>query len=173
MNETTAVEIKQSSKLDFVPVEIIQQFLSLQGLKITHSRIEILRENLFTREFENITFLDLSSNGIQQVLNAFKNLPKLRWIIVASNSIETLIYRVLKNNKKLEVIDLQGNKIKMLNIKLFLNLARLQVVDLRDNECADKLLNHEDINQKSIHALSKCYKNCQEDRKCFQDYESF
>jgi hypothetical protein len=55
-------------------------------------------------------------------------------VILANNSIETLIYRVFKNNKKLEVIDLQGNKIKMLNIKLFLNLAELQVVDFRDNE---------------------------------------
>jgi Leucine-rich repeat (LRR) protein len=167
LNETTAVEIKQSPKLDFVPVEITQQFPSLQGLKITHSKLEILRENLFTRQFENITFLDLSSNGIQQVFDAFKNLPKLRWIILASNSIETLIHRVFKNNKKLEVIDLQENKIKMLNIKLLLNLAKLQVVNFGENQCADSLLYREDINQKSRHVLSKCYNNCEKDRKCF------
>jgi Leucine-rich repeat (LRR) protein len=167
LKQTTAVEIKQSPKFDFVPVEIIQQFRSLQGLKITFSRIEILRENLFTLQFENITYLDLSSNGIQQVFEAFKHLPELRWIILANNSIETLIYRVFKNNKKLEVIDLQDNKIKMINVKLFLNLADLQVLNLQENECANNLLYREDINEKSNHLLSKCHKNCQDDRKCF------
>ncbi len=167
LKETTAVEIKQSTKLDFVPVEISQQFPSLQGLKITHSKLEILRENLFTRDLENITYLDLSSNGIQQVFDAFKILPGLRWVILANNSIETLIYRIFKNNKKLEVIDLQENKIKMINIKLFLNLAELQVVNFRDNECAKKLLICENCYEKSRQKLSKCFKSCQDDRKCF------
>jgi Leucine-rich repeat (LRR) protein len=167
LKETTAVEIRQSPKLDFVPVEIIQKFPSLQELKITLSKLETLRENLFTREFENITYLDLSSNGIRQVFGAFKNLSKLRWIILANNSIETLIHRVFKNNKKLEVIGLQENKIKMINIKLFLNLAGLQIVDFRENECADNLLICENCYEKSRQKLSKCLKNCQEDRKCF------
>jgi Leucine-rich repeat (LRR) protein len=167
LRDTSAVEIKQSPKLDFVPVEMVERFPSLQGLKITYSKLEILRENLFTREFENITYLDLSSNGIQQVFDAFKNLPKLRWIVLAKNSIETLIHRVFKNNKELEVIDLQENQIQMLNLKLFLNMAELQIVNFRDNQCADNLLYREAINQKSKHLLSKCYKNCQDDRKCF------
>ncbi len=167
LKETTAVEIRQCPKLDFVPVEMLQKFPSLQGLKITHSKIEILRENLFIRQFENITYLDLSSNGIQQVFDAFKNIPGLRWIILANNSIETLIYRIFKNNKKLEVIDLQENKIKMTNIKLFLNLARLQIVDFRENECAKKLLICENCYEKSRQKLSKCLKNCEEDRQCF------
>jgi Leucine-rich repeat (LRR) protein len=165
--ETTAVEIKQSPKFDFVPVEISQQFPSLQGLKIRHSRIEILRENLFTRKFENIIFLYLSSNGIQQVFDAFKNLPKLRWVILANNSIETLNYRVFKNNKKLEVIDLQENKIKMLNIKLFLNMAGLQVLNFQGNQCGNKLFFGDTIYEKSRQKLSKCFKNCEKDRKCF------
>jgi Leucine-rich repeat (LRR) protein len=169
LKETTAVEIKKSSELDFVPVEMSQKFPSLRGLKlkITYSKIEILRENLFTRQFVNITYLDLSSNGIQKVFDAFKNLQELRWIILANNSIETLIYRVFKNNKKLEVIDLQKNKIKMINIKLFLNLAELQVVNFRGNECADKSLFGDTIYEKSRQKLSNCFKNCQEDRKCF------
>jgi Leucine-rich repeat (LRR) protein len=167
LKETTAVEIKQSPKLDFVPVEMIQKFPSLQGLKITFLKLEILRENFFNREFENITYLDLSSNRIQQVFGAFKSLPELRWIILANNSIETIIYRVFKNNKKLEVIDLQENKIKMINIKLFLNLAELQVVDFRENECANELFVCENCYEKSRKKLSKCFKNCQEDRKCF------
>jgi Leucine-rich repeat (LRR) protein len=167
LKETTAVEIRRSPKLDFVPVEISQQFPSLQGLKITHSRIEILRENLFTREFENITYLDLSSNGIQQVFSAFKNLPKLRWIILSNNSIESLIHRVFKNNKKLEVIDLQRNNIKILNLKLFLNLAGLQIVNFQDNECANEFLLGDTIYEKSRQKLSKCFKSCHDDRKCF------
>jgi Leucine-rich repeat (LRR) protein len=101
------------------------------------------------------------------VFRAFKNLQELRWIILANNSIETQIYRVFKNNKKLEVIDLQKNKIKMINVKLFLNLAALQVVNFRNNECSDNLLYREDIKEKSSQKFSKCFKNCQEDRKCF------
>jgi Leucine-rich repeat (LRR) protein len=166
LKETTAVEIKQSPNLDFVPVEMILKFPSLLGLKITHSKIEILRENLFTREFENITYLDMSSNGIQQVFSAFKNLPKLRWVILSKNSIETIIYRVFKNNKKLEVIDLQGNKIKMINKKLFLNLAGLQIVNFRKNKCATNLLYRDGIYEKSKQKLSKCFKNCEKNRKC-------
>jgi Leucine-rich repeat (LRR) protein len=55
----------------------------------------------------------------------------------------------------------------MINVKLFLNLARLQVVNFQGNQCANNLLYREDINEKSNHLLSKCYKNCQDDRKCF------
>ncbi len=167
LKEATAVEIRRSPKLDFVPVEMILKFPSLQGLKITDSKLEILRENLFTRQLENITYLDLSSNGIQQVIEAFKNVPELRWIILANNSIETLIYRVFKNNKKLEVIDLQENKIKMLNLKLLLNLAGLKILDFRGNVCADEFLLCDNIYEKSREKSSKCFKNCQEDRKCF------
>ncbi len=125
-----------------------------------YSKIEILRVNFFTTEFKNITYLDLSSNGIQQVFNAFQNLPELRWIVLANNSIDSLLYRVFKNNKKLEVIDLQENKIKVLNLKLFLNMAMLQIVNFRNNECANNILYREDINEKSKDVLSKCYKNC-------------
>jgi Leucine-rich repeat (LRR) protein len=46
-------------------------------------------------------------------------------------------------------------------------LAALQVLDFRGNECADEFLLCDTVYEKSRQKFSKCFKNCEEDRKCF------
>jgi Leucine-rich repeat (LRR) protein len=167
--ETTAVQFVNSPVVNFIPVEMFDQFPSLNGLQIDESTIPILKNELFTTECEKIEFLDLDYNEIEVIEPlAFRHLMNLKWVGLDGNLVKSLNDQIFAFNIHLTSISFWLNNIEMINKKLFIYLNELKVVDLEDNECADNYINCASdycipyINEK----FQRCFQNCGSNEKC-------
>jgi Leucine-rich repeat (LRR) protein len=164
-NETTGVLFSLCYDIEFVPTQIFKKFPSADTLGIKRSYIPVLKNNLFTSEFDKIKYLMLPLNEIKTIEpEAFQHLTKLKFIDLSFNKIEALKSNIFKKNLRLESILLNNNQIKMLNTNLFHNLAKLVNLNFKRNECADRVNAYEFKNLRR--ELSICYKNCESDDEC-------
>jgi Leucine-rich repeat (LRR) protein len=136
--------------IDFIPLEIFQEFPNLKLLFIRLSNLPIIKANLFTEEFIKIECLYLKDNNIQEIEeDAFSELKELKLIDLSGNEIESIRHDIFKNNLKLEMIDFTFNDIKLLNVDLFKNLVNLKELSINysdykiDNNTMVNL--HEDL----------------------------
>jgi hypothetical protein len=103
--ETTVVFFQLSPSLEFIPLQIFNEFPNLNGILIERSNIPILKKGFFTKKFKTIQYLDLYYNKMQQIeQEAFINLPELKWINLGWNQIESMKINLFKNNIKLEYV---------------------------------------------------------------------
>jgi hypothetical protein len=63
-NNTTVVYFDSSPSIDFIPLEIFTEFPNINGIIISDSNIPILKEGFFTKDFQDIQYLNLGSNKI-------------------------------------------------------------------------------------------------------------
>jgi Leucine-rich repeat (LRR) protein len=129
--ETTKIKFNFNERIDFIPLDIFREFPNFNGIAIWNSDLSFSIINLFTKEFNQIKYLDLYNNKIQKIgENTFSELKDLKWICLSYNKIEFIKDEIFKNNLKLEYIDLNENPIKMINSKLFTNLDQLEKVEI-------------------------------------------
>ncbi len=160
--ETTGVEFWQSSKVKFIPLEIFEQFPSLNGLTISLSKIPILKNDLFSKECDRIKYLSLADNKIEKIESlAFQYLWKLKWINLSGNQIKTLVDPIFFYNFKLQTILFSDGYIEMISPKLFESSNNLKVIGFRKNKCTDDFI----TSKLNIH-LPLCYSNCEADQEC-------
>jgi Leucine-rich repeat (LRR) protein len=163
--ESTGIYFTLCYDTDFVPTQIFKEFPSIDRLGIKYSSIPVIRNNIFTSEFDKIKYLLLSNNLIKTIKpEAFQHLKKLKFIDLSFNKIESLKSNIFKNNRRLESILLNNNQIKMLNTNLFHNLQKLVNLNFKRNKCANKINAYEFKQLKRD--LSKCYENCESDEVC-------
>jgi hypothetical protein len=66
-NETTAIWFYLSPSIEFIPLQIFNEFPNLNGLLVSDSNIPTLKENFYTKDFKDILYLYLGSNKISQI----------------------------------------------------------------------------------------------------------
>jgi Leucine-rich repeat (LRR) protein len=164
-SNATGVHFSLCHDVDFVPTQIFKEFPSIDRLGLKYSFLPILRNIVFTSEFDKIKYLLLSYNQIKTIESeAFEHLTKLKFIDLSFNKIEALKSNIFKKNRRLESVYLNNNQIKMLNTNLFHNLVKLVNLNFGGNDCADKINAYEFRNLRR--SLSTCYKNCESDEEC-------
>jgi hypothetical protein len=137
--ETTAFGIQYSPQVDFIPLEIFEEFPNLRGLTILDSNLSTLKTGLFKVEFKEIEFLELHYNNIETIEpEAFQHLIKLQWIRLFRNNLRALPDRLFENNPDLIYIDLAGNKINSIVPNFFDGLEKLKLVEFKENLCIDE-----------------------------------
>lgn len=158
---TTAVELQLIQKVDFAPSQIFDAFPLLNGFSIKSSNIPVLKEDLFTRSFNRIRYLNLEENGIKEIEEeSFHFLPELIWIALNNNKIRSLSKNFFLSNRRLEYINFENNRIKIITSTLFENLANLKLVNLKRNKCVTRNIGckHCSFNKTRLHGfLETCY----------------
>lgn len=161
-NKTDIFKFYRSPQVDYIPLEILREFPNLNGFRIW-SNIPILKDDLFSNEFEIIEYLDLNWCQLRTIQrNVFQFLIKLKYIDLNGNFIQTLQENIFENNQRLEYVGLWRNKITFIDPKFFYNLKTLKKVDLKENDCIDEEFVCEDCvldNQLLKRKFLKCFSN--------------
>ncbi len=169
----TVVQFLSPPQIDFLPKQIFNDFPQLNGISIVGCQsLKTVKNNLFTKDFGAIQYLDLSNNKIETIeANAFQHHPKLMWVSLAQNQIRSLPQQIFKNNPELILIFLFNNKLKSVTADFFKNLNKLQWVGSNDNQCVKKNFGCDPgsclISQSELDSnLSTCYNSCLNDGEC-------
>ncbi len=152
--QTVWISFNGSDGFLHLPQNLLKE--NLTSLRILHTKIPILRDNLIGQQFSQIQKVYLCHNGIKMIEDeAFVHLAILVAINLSHNKIRSLNQRVFENNLQLEWISLKVNKIKMIAAGTFQNLHQLKWVDLSENECFDQTVgcSNSDCDSKIDHAL--------------------
>jgi hypothetical protein len=171
---TTAVQFVNPAIIDFLPEEVTAEFPLLNAIMIHDCpTFTIIKNGLFTENFNNLQYLWLPGNKIQTIeANAFQHLVKLKWIRLNKNEIQSLPYQFFKNNPKIMYIDLQNNKINSIDSRFFENLKKLNFVGfVGSNLCISKAFGCDtstcSVTQEDLDiGLVTCYSNCVKDMEC-------
>jgi hypothetical protein len=128
ISSISAVVFERCNQVEFIPKEVLQQFVSLNGLKIWFSFMPVLRDDFFTADFVQIEYLQLQGNRMKIIESkAFKFLTKLKWIDLGLNEIQQITDNIFANNKQLEFISFFANLIETVHEKLFDDLRANKV----------------------------------------------
>ncbi len=139
ISSISAVSFARCGQVEFFPNEVLQQFVSLNGLEIQWSFIPVLRDGFFTADFVQIEYLQLLGNRMKVIESeAFKFLTKLKWLDLGQNEIQQITDNIFTNNKRLEFISFHANLIEIVNENLFDDLMQLKYLRLERNECIDE-----------------------------------
>jgi hypothetical protein len=139
-NNATAVWFALSPSIDFIPLEIFNEFPNLNGILISRSNLPILKEELFTDQFKIIQFLDLQYNKITQIeSDVFTFLPNLKWIYLGQNKIVNLnnLFEVWLNQNECADSDFGGIHKKFITMNE--TLINCYSNCLNDDDCASKV----------------------------------
>jgi hypothetical protein len=133
----TTVFFNRPSNVDFLPKEILNDFPQFNSLNIHYcDTLTIIKNDLFTKDFNVIQYLHLSFNKIESIeANAFQLLTNLKWIALGDNQMQSLPHQIFRNNPEIIIMWLDGNKITSITPDFFKNLNKLQFVSLLKNQC--------------------------------------
>jgi hypothetical protein len=169
-SQATVVRFQYSPQIDFIPKQIPKEFPNLNALVISVSNLPVLKNELFSKEFVVLEFLDLASMEIDSIEPfAFQNLKNLKWLRLNGNGILSLPFNLFQNNPKLFYLDFFGNLINSISPNLLKNLKQLKQVDFNGNQCVDQEFGCEtcSISQSDLDSgLSTCFQNCLKDPEC-------
>ncbi len=169
----SVVSFDRPSQIDFLPKQILNAFPQLNGISIKNcNTFKTVKEDLFTKDFGAIQYLDLYNNKIETIeANAFQHLPKLKWISLWNNQLTSLPQQIFKNNPELVLIWIGGNKINSITPDFFKNLNKLHRVRFDAEQCTGKSFGCDSgscsIAQSELDSgFTKCYNNCLNDVEC-------
>jgi hypothetical protein len=154
--QTVWISFNGSERFVHLTQNLLKESPNLNSLRILHTKIPILRDNLFGPKFRQIMKLHLCHNGIKMIEDeAFVHMSNLEAISLSHNEIQSLSRKVFENNLKLVWISLKGNRIKMIATEAFQNSNKLKWIDLRGNQCVDQTVgcSGSDCDTKIDHAL--------------------
>jgi hypothetical protein len=175
-SEITAFEIRGSSQLDFIPLDILTEFPNLNGMIVYGSLLPVVRSGLFKTELQKIEYLHLGGNKIETIeANAFYYMIKLKWISLSWNSLKTLSDQLFKNNPDLIYIGLYDNQITSIHPDFFDGLEKLKLIEFRWNECFNGEIRCETclIGQAELKKkLQECFDNCLKGTVCHDSYSA-
>jgi hypothetical protein len=168
-SEATAVWFDYSSKIDFIPKEILKEFPNLNGLLFKFSNLPVVKNDLFPPEFVVLEYFGLGWSQIVSIEPfAFKNLKNLKWFQLAGNKIQSLPFNLFQNNPKLIYLEFDENQINSISPNLLKNLNKLKVVNFYRNQCVNKRFGCDWCSPISEldSGLSTCFQNCLKDPEC-------
>ncbi len=170
-SQATVVHFEYSSKIDFIPKQILEEFPNLNGLIFSSSNLPVLKNEFFSAEFVVLEYLGLWSNQIASIEPlAFQNLKNLKWLRLWDNKIQSLPFNLFQNNPKLIYLNFYANQINSINPNLLKNLNQLKRVDFRYNRCVSQEFGCDTcspISQSALDSgLSTCFQNCLKDPEC-------
>jgi Leucine-rich repeat (LRR) protein len=118
--DATAVYFDSSSKVDFVPFEIFENFPKLDSIAFTKCEIQMITNKLFGgQNFEQIKELRLNEDKIRFIeIGAFDDLKNLEKIDLTNNKIRSISKETFAHNEKLRKAILTGNEIKSGTVKV-------------------------------------------------------
>lgn len=158
------------STIDLIPKEILKEFPNLNGLGFTTYKSPVIKNNVFTEDFQVVEYLYLGYNRINTIeANALEHLSKLKWFGLQNNQIHTFPFQLFKKNPELIYIGFFDNKVASINPNLFDGLNKIKLLDFEQNVCINEELGCEtcSIAQSGLKAnLSSCFSNCQSDPFC-------
>lgn len=104
-------------------------------LRCNNCSLELLDENTFDiPRKNNISFIDLSSSGIQILKKfAFGKFFLLKMLVLRNNSIDTMDTMSFNGVKRLVQLDLSSNCLRIITNNLFSDLENLDVLNLNMN----------------------------------------
>jgi hypothetical protein len=171
--ETTGIYFTRCpNTVHFIPQNIATELPNLKEFLIVGSNIPTLKDNLFTKSFENLQFVSLGKNNIKEIEeHAFSKLPKLKWLGLWYNLLETIKSHIFANNLDLQFVYLNGNRIKILNVHLFKGLGKLKYFYFNSNVCVSEAFGCETcmdtVSQTELdNKLQPCFSNCLSDAEC-------
>ncbi len=173
----TAVWFLDSSQIDFIPKQILEEFPNLNGLIIYECNLPVLKNDLFPEEFVVLEYLKLGYNKIISIEPfAFQNLENLKWLSLEGNEIQSLPFNLFQKNPKLFYLDFIINQINSISPSLLKNLNQLKRVHFYDNKCVDENFGcswcTRSISQSDLDSgLSTCFQNCLVDPDCVRNSE--
>jgi Leucine-rich repeat (LRR) protein len=165
-SEVKTFEISGSSKVDFIPLDILTEFPNLNGISIVYCNLPALKSGFFKSKLEKIEYLDLKGNQIETIEpGAFQYLIKLKWVLLSTNKLQALSYKLFENNPGLIYMDLRDNQINSIHPNFFDGLQILKLVKLGGNLCIQSdigcetcLINQADL-QKELKSCFDKWKN--------------
>lgn len=85
-------------------------------------------------QFQNLEYLDLSNNSLEEIPPELFDLPKLKTLILANNKLHRSDNLSFLNNESIERLDLSGNTLSRLRISgCIACLQKLKYLNLNDN----------------------------------------
>ena len=111
---------------------------SLQGLDLSHNRIEALERNVFTSFRSSLEYLDISWNNVCELpLSIFSAMWNLKSLQLQHNCLTNLDPALFVNNIEfIHQLDLQWNNLTSLPRSLFIGLQDLTYLNISNNEIA-------------------------------------
>ncbi len=186
LQNITAVGFNGILKIDFIPLQILEEFPNLNGLSIAETDMYIIRDSLFTVEHSMIEYLSITYTKLELIEeNAFQHLKNLKWISLKFNNIKSLSRKFFAHNPQLEFMDFNANPIKMIDPQTFTNLKELKVISFTGNNYCIKqrkfgcehnrgfctvdepLLDHKQLNDE----LQSCYSKFSSNEDLLKDSE--
>lgn len=93
----------------------------------------------FDKVFANIEGIFAFSTGIKTLVKAdMEVFPKLKYLDMGFNKIDTLPSNTFENNPDLEWIDFSDNWLRNIGVNLLTPLSKLNYADFQSNRCVDK-----------------------------------
>ena len=132
-NEYFLVVDCSGTNLSSVPADRDHRASKVEVLHLNNNRIEALRETSFTG-FEQVQELDLSSNSISDLGNAFFNLSDLRYLNLSGNRLTGVFGRDFDRLDKLVSLVLSRNRLTELGVGCFAGLRSLQDLQMTGNK---------------------------------------
>jgi hypothetical protein len=169
-SQATAVSFRYSSKIDFIPKAIPEEFPNLNRLIFSDCNLPVLKNDLFPEEFLVLEYLNFRSNQIASIEPlAFQNLKNLKQLELFSNKIQSLPFNLFQNNFKLFYLDFRVNEINSISPNLLKNQNQLKWVNFKYNQCVSREFGCDtcSISQSELDSgLSTCFQNCLKDPDC-------
>jgi Leucine-rich repeat (LRR) protein len=119
-SKATVIWFERSSKIEFIPKEILKEFPTLNGFKFVHCNLPVLKNDFFSENFLVLEYIDFWQSQIASIEPfAFENLKNLKWLRLHGNNIQSLPFNLFQNNQKLFYLDFESNQINSISPNLF------------------------------------------------------
>lgn len=160
----------KNSDLDYIPHDLHKIFPKLGGLKITNSPMQKLMERFLHKGLKNLRILQMSNKLHKIQKNAFSELINLEVADLYDNQIEVLPYTLFDHSPELNSLELRKNPIKAINLRFFDRLTKLDALFILETVCVNQNFNNAtgDIHRNILGGMKTCFKNCINDRVCFE-----
>ncbi|XP_037283965.2 protein toll [Rhipicephalus microplus] len=112
--------------IEYIPGNYFHKESKLKYFFIASNKLRSIRDTFkVTRRMEK---LNLSMNLIEDIGDAFINMPALKILALRNNRIQFILDNTFKSNSNIEHLDLSGNKLEWLGKDCFHRLFRLRVL---------------------------------------------
>ena len=116
-----------------INVDIFQNLVELQILKLSHNSIRTLDANCFA-DLRKLTHLDLSYNELSAIVSpVLRNCQQLEFVELSRNQIEVVCSNLFENLPCLKLLNLSYNFLKMIPADIFRNTNNLERLLLVSN----------------------------------------
>lgn len=130
--------VKDNSEVKFLPERIGEKFPNLKVLSVSKCALTILREHYF-KNMTKLKNLLLNHNQIEMIeLDAFKDLKNVETLWLRNNKIEKFNGTLFSRMNSLITLLLSDNQIKFLSSTTITLGQKLEIVDLERNNCINK-----------------------------------